>query len=303
MGDDFLLYIKLIQAKEELYQSQYCKWFNLLFYFIKFIFCILTLREEEKCLIPYKKLKNPWCMKIIAKMLAKQNKKLILEEPLMKNERFVKELRKYSIEIIKGDKLFDYTILNLIKYIGNIQNKEIQTMEISLLINEVSQKNLQLIQYLSERVKRVNVITKNITNFKKVEETLQEQFGILILVTNNKKKSLAKATLIINLEFEEENLKLYNINRNAILISKTSLEMKEKSFYGVWVRDYSIAIPSARMEDSFYKCFEKKALLESIINRTKSYEEVMSQLEEMQVEITALWGKNGKIQSEEIKNI
>lgn len=298
-----MLYIKEITSKTEIDNPKYVKPINYIIYWIKWLFCILTLQEQDKCYIPYKQLKNKYLIKIIVNMLAKQKKQIVLSNSLQNNKVLLQELKKKKVSYITGESIFEYNILNLVKYIGKVQNKEVQTMEIFLLVNELTSLHLQLIPYLAKQVKRLNIITKNITKFKKLEETLQENFGINILVMNNKKKSLAKAGIIINLDFKQENLNLYNINRKAIMISKIPLEMNTKGFEGILVRNYSIWFQKEELAESFFDKFENKVLLESILNFTKNYEEVSKELEKKQVTVTKLYGKNGEIRLEEIKNI
>lgn len=298
-----LLYIKEITNKTQIYNPKYAKLMNYIIYLIKWSFCILTLQEQDQCYIPYKQLKNKYLIKIIVKMLAKQDKQLVLSHSLQNNKTFLQELKKKKVSYVTGECIFEYNILNLVEYIGKIQNKEIQTMEIFLLVNETTPLHLQLIPYIAKQVKMLNIITKNITKFKKLEESLQENFGINILVMNNKKKSLTKAGIIINLDLKQENLNLYNMNRKAIIISKIPLEMNTKGFEGILVRNYSIGFQKEKLEESFFGDFDNKVLLESILNFTKNYEEVSEELKKRQVNVTKLWGKNGEIQVEEIKNI
>lgn len=298
-----MLYIKEITNKVQIYNPKYPNWINFCIYLVKRILCILTLQEQDKCYIPYKQLKNKYLIKMIVSMLAKQKKQLVLSYALEENKIFVQELKRKKVVYVTGERIFEYNILNLIKYIGKIQNKKIQTMEIFLLMNELTPLHLQLIPYLAKHIKRLNIITKNISRFKKLEENLQENFGINILVMNNKKKSLAKAKIIINLDFKQENLSLYNINRKAIMISKVPIEMNTKGFEGILVRNYSILLQKKKLAESFYYNFENKVLLESFLNLTKNYEEVSKDLEQMQAKVTKIWGKNGEILAEEIKNL
>lgn len=240
---------------------------------------------------------------MIVNMLAKQKKIVILSHSLQNNKILVQELNKHKVTYLKGECIFEHSILNLVKYVGKVQNKDVPTMEVFLLMNELTPLYWQMILFLAKQVKRLNIITKNISKFKKLEESLQEDFGINILVMNNKKKSLAKASMIINLDFKQENLNLYNINRKAIIMSKIPIEVNSKSFEGILVRNYNISFQEEKLAESFFEDFEHKVLLESVLNITKSYEEVSKQMEQRQVEVTKLWGKNGEIRVEEIKNI
>ena len=50
---------------------------------------------------------------------------------------------------------------------------------------------------------------------KKTEQELYEKNGILIVISNNQKKSLAKSQIILNLDFNKEVLNRYKINETA----------------------------------------------------------------------------------------
>ena len=49
--------------------------------------------------------------------------------------------------------------------------------------------------------------------------TLYEKEGILIIISNNQKKSLVKSQIILNIDFNKEVLNRYKINENAVTVS------------------------------------------------------------------------------------
>lgn len=292
-----MLYIKEISSVEEIFYNKYPKWLNYIIYAIKYVFCVITVKNENNCYIPYKKITNILFIKLVIKMLVNCDKTVVLSKQLLQNEVFMKEIRQKNIKYIDGHILFEYNIMNILEYIAKTKNKDIKNIEVSLLINNISENSINLIRYLAMKLKRVNIVTTKIDKFKKIEEELQEQFGISILIANSKRKSLLKAAIIINIDFSEEFLELYQINRDAIIIQKQKQNMNRKSFNGINVIDYEIEFNKER--DQFYKGFENKDLLASVINLNNSYIDVVKQLYNYEARVTDLVGNKGYISTTE----
>ena len=295
-----LLYIKEINSIKEIFNKKYPKWLNYVIYFAKFIFCIITVKNEDNCYIPYKNMKNKFAIKLTVIMIKKQNCKVILSKHLLENEQFMKQIINENIEYLEGEVLFDFNILNILKYIAKIQKKELKSLEISVLINNTSEESIRMIKYLAMNLKRVNIVTKQIEKFRKVEEELQGNLGIPILVTNSKRKSLLKVSIIVNIDFSIELLELYQINRSAIIIQKQKQNINKKSFGGVNVIDHEIIFEEEKVYIDFYKNFRKKDLLLSMVDVRKNYVEVVEQLEKYNTKVINLVGNKGIISNMEL---
>ncbi len=58
--------------------------------------------------------------------------------------------------------------------------------------------------------------------------------GIAITITNNKRKSLLKAKIIINMDFDEELINSFNLNSKALVIQlNKEIYIKSKLFNGI----------------------------------------------------------------------
>ena len=64
----------------------------------------------------------------------------------------------------------------------------------------------------------MNIVTNNIEKFKKLEDKIMEN-GIMITIGNNKKKSLMKSKIILNIDFPNELINKYMIKEDAIIIN------------------------------------------------------------------------------------
>ena len=85
--------------------------------------------------------------------------------------------------------------------------------------------------YVAQNIKRVNIVTNHINKFKKMEEYLYNELGIILNISNNKSKSLLNSELIINIDFPQELINKYEIYNKAILINiLNSVEIKAKKF-------------------------------------------------------------------------
>lgn len=134
-------------------------------------------------------------------------KNIVISNELKKNSIIMDKLTK--LNILNGRWLFNYLIYDVINYILLKKNKEIEKAEISIMVNSTTDTFIQNILNIAKNAKILNIVTENIAIFKQIEEKLYNEQGIMIRVTNNKKRSLLKSDVIINLDFSEEELAKY----------------------------------------------------------------------------------------------
>ena len=66
---------------------------------------------------------------------------------------------------------------------------------------------------------------------KKIEKEIYEKHGVLIVISNNQKKSLLRPRIILNLDFNKEVLNRYKINEKAIIINlEGNMKIESKTF-------------------------------------------------------------------------
>lgn len=140
-------------------------------------------------------------------VVTNEYKNIVISNELKKNAIIMDKLQ--GLNILNGRWLFNYLIFDVINYILSKKNKEIEKAEISILVNKTTDNNIQNILNIAQNAKILNIVTENIAIFKQIEEKLYEEQGIMIRVTNNKKRSLLKSDIIINLDFSEEELAKY----------------------------------------------------------------------------------------------
>lgn len=290
------LYIKELEEKEEIELAKKApKWFqNLIRRIIYRSNWIMekTIEKDRKVyVIP--NLKNKNTGKRIRKKLEKETVQKI-QIILSKNvKQYQEQLKGY--QIIEGRRSFENELENILQQA--LQEKLIVMQDIYVLANLYQEKNTKIIRRLATKVKSINIITKQIEKYKILEEIMQED-GIAISVANNKRKSLKKAKIIINLDFSNEELKQYTIFRNAMIINCIKEKISNlKGFEGIIIQDIKVELGEERnnwlRENRLEKGFSTLELYESLAGVEK---------QAGKIQITNLYGNNGEIDKKELRN-
>ncbi len=277
---------------------------------IKKIFNIVEFSEDNgKTTITLPLFKsNKIRNKKIIKIAKRINKKLydnnienvVLSNYLEENEILKQKLYCQNINILDGRYLFYLLIPEIIEYILKRQKVKLQNGEVTLLINDFTQNNAKIITYIAQNVKRVNIVTNHSNKFKKVEDYLYNELGVILNITNNKSKSLSNANLIINIDFPEEIINKYEINSNAIIVNIfNEIKIRAKKFNGININYYKACIPKEYQIDGF----QNNLVYESSIYKY-SYENARKDIIANKIRIKKLVGINGDISENEFcKNL
>ena len=234
-------------------------------------------------------------VKKIKKILDKTGcKSVILSKYLKKQKDFVKLLESYNIEIIDGRWLFSLLSSKVLDYIVEKENLKKEETNVSILINkEDSDYITQNIIDIIKTYKSVNIVTSNTIKFKKLEKDILEKEGIMITVTNNKKKSLTRSKIILNVEFTSEEINKYNIPDEAIVINlKGDVDIKKKRFNGININDYEISFED--FEEFDYdksKLYYQKDIYEAMLYKKQPYQYIERKINRDKVKIIELMGK------------
>lgn len=166
--------------------------------------------------------------------------KVIICKNLRKNGIFINLLYSNNIDIIDGKKIFKMYILDIVDYIIKNQNFKKAECKIAIVTNEYNIFIEKVIKNLSENFKNIQVISEKIDHFKRLEEALYND-GIIITVTNNKRKALLNSNIILNMNFAEEILNLYNIYDKATIVNfEDIVRIKKKRFSGNIINWYNL---------------------------------------------------------------
>ena len=178
-----------------------------------------------------------------------------------------------------------------------MQKQEIKQEEytIYILANELHEYVIEFIKLLANTYKAVSVVTKHMQTLQNIEEEILEKTGTIITGMNNKKKSLAKAKLMINIDFPEEFLNQYVIYENAIIIDiPGNTKINKKRFNGIIIEDYCISMKHKEEYSIEETLFYTKDLYEAEFYKKQPYVYVREKIKRDGVMITELYTKNGK---------
>ena len=198
------------------------------------IFNIVRLKNDKIILpINKEKISDKKAKKLVKKIkkILEQTKckKIILSKKLKKYENLKNEIYSNNLEIINGRWLFGVLGTRVIKYIIKKKKMKSEEIQISILINDISEIMLENIKQIVREYKKVNIVTNHIEKFKKIEEQILKEEGIMITVSRNKRKSLLKSQIILNVDFPSELINQYRINEEAIIVNlRGNVEIKRR---------------------------------------------------------------------------
>lgn len=284
------------------------KWF---IYEYKKIFKVFTIKPidgNNVIIIPRYK-ENKKTIKIIpdlVNILYDRNCDTIVLSNSLKNIDGVKEcINRENIKILDGTTLKENLLYEIVVYISNSMNIPVKDLDLTILANDNRFDYVKNIINLAENIKNIKIVTNNIERFKNVEQKIQEILGLLIRITNNKRKGLAKSQIIINLDFPEETINKYSINPEAIIVNiEQNVKIKSKKFKGINANNVKISMKTNYNtqfeQNKIFNDFEEIELYEASI-KNMPFEEVKKKFQKDNVYITALIGNNGSINKKEFE--
>lgn len=309
-----MIYLKKVDDYDEVIKKKrkIPRGFKKLIYLIKNILNIATIKEGELniCVLPFKeKISTKKLDKIIQKISKNKylsNSEFAISNDLIK-EDIKEKLEKYNLTYFNGVKIKQMLIFKILEYINKLQKKDANTREITILCNNYDEVQQFVIKRLALEYKVVKIISKKIYQFKKLEDVLYNENGIAIQLSNSHKKSLKKAELILNMDFNEQELNEYEINLSAIIINiKEIVKIKSKMFNGIIINSCNI-----NFSEDLRKIFAKEKLLhrydmlilyETLIDwKNEKEETIIEKIGLDQVHILNLIGNNGIINKKEFK--
>ena len=231
-------------------------------------------------------------IKVIGKI--SNSKKIVLSKKMKKEEKYINYLNEYGIEIADGRWLFEILLTDIVNYI--VEKQKIERVNISVLINDLTDKEFENIKLLAQKYMTINIVTNHIEKFRKLEQQLQEK-GIIATITNNKKKSLMKSQILINIDFPKELINKYRINESATIVNvKRPIKITQKRFNGVTVNDYEIEYRNDICNEKFFvDKYNLKDLYEAEMYKRDSFTNLRKKIKNDKVLINKLYLNNGEL--------
>lgn len=215
-----------------------------------------------------------------------------------------------NIKVVNGKKLMEFMEYDIVKYVLDKQNADTKKEDIYIVFKRDSNLNLDFLKRFLENFRLVNIVTNDVDKLKNIQDNLLDNEGILISVSNNKRKALKRAKYILNINLTKEELEKYRINREAIIVNIVeNVKYDEPCFDGVNINYFKISCPDEYLErfEQVGSQFNLAQMYESIllqdrVDKTK-LEAVYSRIKEDNIKIVELIGNNGPISDQELQKI
>lgn len=261
------------------------------------LFNIVRL-QEDKIILPIgkEKIKSKRAEKLAKKtkkILGKTNcNKIVISKAIKTQEIYKNYLYSYNINIVEGRWLFEVLSKQILEYVIKKEKMKKEETRLSILVNEITDNFLQNIKEIVKQYKSVNIVTNHIEKFKRIEEKILQEDGIMITVTNNKKKSLAKSEIILNADFPTELINQYYIYEKAIIINlRGNVKINRKRFNGININDYKMEFNY--LDEFDYdknNLYDKKDIYEAQIYQKQPYQEIINRIKKDKVKVVGLIG-------------
>ena len=158
--------------------------------------------------------------------------------------------------VINGEYLFKILLEKIIEKASTDNNIKSENSQITIISNTLENWLKSFLENSVTKFKILSIVTENSIIFKKLENKFLEKEGTILTITNNKKKSLSKSNIIINLSLNEEQFNKYNIFENSIIINaKGNIKIHRKRFNGKIINGFQIAL---KKDSKIYRDLEKE---------------------------------------------
>lgn len=260
---------------------------------------------EDKTVLNLPNLEERTLEKVLKYMKQNCVGRVCLSKELLENGKIRKLMEKENIKVFDGKWLFKHLLVKTLEYIAGCKKERIEYQEISILTNDINEIIAYNIKEIASRVKVLNIITGNEKKFRKIENDLYSENGIILNINNNYKKSLVKSDIILNFDFNEEEINKYSLPKKACIINlKDNIKINSKAFEGININFYEILLPKKYLKDLVeFKDFEPSILYESFIYKNTSPINISKELDFDEVNISFLDGTKGKIRKNEYLNL
>ena len=253
--------------------------------------------EKDNVKIYFDLSKEKNSQKLVKKLLLNGANNVVIDKKIIECNNLLNLLRANDIKIFDGKWLERYLILDILEYIVNKKQIIKAETEIAITANEITDLLIEIIKNLSKQYKKLTIVTNHIEKLRKIEKEIKEKEGILIILSNNKNKSLLKSQIILNMDFNQELINQYKIFENAIIINvEESIKIDAIRFNGIIINDYEVEI--GRKEFIWREGIEKykqKDLIEADLYVRDTYKNIRKKIQKNSIKIKELYGINGII--------
>jgi len=186
-------------------------------------------------------------------------------------------------------------------YILQWQERKPENTDLYFLVNEYSKEMKEILAYFAREYKVVHILSKNMKYYTRWIERLEEEDIINLIYSRNYRKSLARADLVINVDFTKEELKKFRLNPNAIILQlKGEKPELDQVFHGLFVTGICLDL---QQENPALEQFPSEEIYVAHLEEKLNFEEVWQKIKKDDVNVRYLKGMNGKIDEKEYKSL
>lgn len=218
-------------------------------------------------------------------------------EQLRENKEFIDYLNERKINIFDGKWLFKFLVCDIAEYICNKLELLPETQEISVLVNNPDFLAFENLKKLSQKFKNINVVTKNLRRFEKIENEIYENNGLILNITNNFKKACTNSKIVFNFDFEDKDFGKIRVLGDSIIVNlENKLEVKQSNFKGEIIDFYIINLPlKYKIVYKKLNNFNSSILYESLIYKNTAIQNILKEIKNDRIEIVCLQSGNQNI--------
>ena len=283
------------------YKSNFSK--SIIYFFRDLFKIILEKNIENKKMYILPNLNKKYIEKIRKIIKIRCVNTVVLSETLRNNKEFFNNIKEENVKILDGKWIYRYIEEKLLDYIMNLKNEKLYTQEVSILVNNFNEINIENIKNIAKKVKVLNIVTKKEKMLRKIERNIYEEDGIILNISNNYKRSLSKSDIIINEDFEIEEFNNYELPKKACIINvEKQINIYSKYFEGINILSFDINIPKRyiKIVDEL-RDFNSLIMYESLIYKRTSIKNIKEEIEKDKIRVLNLYGQKGRIRNMEFK--
>lgn len=181
--------------------------------------------ETKRCIFFRKKSTFKQLKKIEKRI---RNKNVVLSKEIKEEFHKLDEKQQSKLTYLKqlitffetNKTIYTDYIEDIIKKVIEKEGSVPEEQTIYFLGKEANSKLKNIINNLKEKHKTINIVTSKIAEFSKLEDED-------VIILNNKRKSLKRARFVVNMDFNEEDLQAFSLNRKAIILNVSKENIKD----------------------------------------------------------------------------
>lgn len=253
-------------------------------------------------LLPHFKIKKSekYAKKVASVLDENKIENIVINKDILNNRLFCENLVDKKKHIITGRKMYRVILLRALKDISYQMKYTLPKQKLALLVDDYCIENVDLIKSVAKEVKSLTVVTTDKEKFDMISQELFKNYGIIIKVVEKNTTNLNSANTIVNVDFPCYDMNKINIDKSCLIICGFAIHYDiPKNFDGIVIRKIEVidAENTNHNIDDLSLC---EAKIYSYLRKLKENDRIF---EREGYRINGYFGENGKLTSEDFKNL